>query len=193
MGFQENAADNLSLSPQQQHLHTTSSTGCLPGSHRKTAAPGALPCLCTQHCTFRHFENPVVLLTPADGVQVSSQDVTPEISLAVLAVAVVAQQQQLPARGDDGGDPVGVLVRLDSHFQLHARGKAILQTCIHLKRKKSIIAERLSETLLSKRWNDLGKVSSLAKKLKPNAPPAFSEKQLYHIIGHKLECTQNHR
>lgn len=140
--------------------------------------------------TFRHFENLLVLLTPADGVQISCQDVTPEVSLAVLAVAVVAQQQQLPARGDDGGNPVGVLVRLDSHFQLHTRGKTILQTCIHLKGKKIITSEHISESLLNTRGNKLDKF--IGKKTQAKCHPVSSEKQLYHVVGPKLECTQNH-
>lgn len=161
MGFQENTADNLSLSPQQQHLHTTAATpAACPTDTGQQQAWERSPVSAHRAGTFRHFENLLVLLTPSDGVQVSSQDVTPEVGLAVLAIAVVAQQQQLPARRDDGGDPVGVLVRLDSHFQLHARGKTVLQTCIHLERRKSITSEHLSETLLNDRGNNLDKFSS---------------------------------
>lgn len=167
MGFQENTADNLSLSPQQQPLHTPAATqaACPAGTaqeHPLVCAPASAH----RAGTFRHFENLLVLLAPADGVQVSCQDVTPEVGFAVLAVAVVAQQQQLPTRGDDGGNPVGVLVRLDSHFQLHAGGKTILQACVHLKRR-IITSEHLSETLLNNRGSNLE--SSLARKLKPNA------------------------
>lgn len=162
MGFQEKTADNLSLTPQQQHLHTTAATqaACPADTGQQQHPLVCSPVSADRAGTFRHFEDLLVLLTPADGVQVSRQDVTPEVSLAVLAVAVVAQQQQLPARGDDGGHPVGVLVRLDSHLQLHARGKTVLQTCIHLKRKKTITSERLLETLLSDRGNNLGKFIS---------------------------------
>lgn len=82
--------------------------------------------------TFRGHEGLVVLGAPAHRVQLGRHDITPEVGLAVLAVAAVAQQQQLAAGGDDGGHPVRVRAALVGHFQLHARLEAALQAELHL-------------------------------------------------------------
>lgn len=82
--------------------------------------------------TFRGHEGLVVLGAPAHRVQLGRHDVTPEVGLAVLAVAAVAQQQQLSAGSDDGGHPVCVWAVLVGHFQLHARLEAALQADLHL-------------------------------------------------------------
>lgn len=83
--------------------------------------------------TFRGHEGLVVLGAPAHRVQVGRHDITPEVGLAVLAVAAEAQQQQLAACGDDGGHPVRVRAALVGHFQLHARLEAALQADLHLR------------------------------------------------------------
>lgn len=82
--------------------------------------------------TFGGHEGLVVLGAPAHRVQLGRHDVAPEIRLAVVAVAAEAQQQQLAARGDDGGHPVGVWAALIGHFQLHAGLEAALQADLHL-------------------------------------------------------------
>lgn len=58
--------------------------------------------------TFRGHEGLVVGGTPANWVKLGRHDVTPEVGLAVVAVATVAQQQQLATGSDDGGHPVAV-------------------------------------------------------------------------------------
>lgn len=84
--------------------------------------------------TFRGHERLAVGGAPAHRVQLGRHDVTPEVGLAVVAVAAVAQQQQLAAGGDDGGHPVGVAAAaaLVGHFQLHAGLKAALKAGLHL-------------------------------------------------------------
>lgn len=86
--------------------------------------------------TFRGHECLVVGGAPADWVQLGRHDVAPEVGLAVVAVAAVAQQQQLATGSDDGGHPVGVAAAaaaaLVSHLQLHARLEAALQAGFHL-------------------------------------------------------------
>lgn len=76
--------------------------------------------------TFRGHEVLVVQGAPAHRVQLRRHDVAPEVGLAVVAVAAEAQQQQLPAGGDDGGHPEGVRAAPVGHLQLHAGLKAAL-------------------------------------------------------------------
>lgn len=82
--------------------------------------------------TFRGHEGLIVLCTPANWVQLSCHDITPEVSLAVLAVATEAQEQQLATCSDDGGHPISVWVALIGHFELHARLEAALKADLHL-------------------------------------------------------------
>lgn len=67
---------------------------------------------------WRH-QDLVVLRAPAHGVQVCCHHVAPEVCPALVPVAAVAQQQELPAGGDDGSHPVRVWVALVGHFQFH--------------------------------------------------------------------------
>lgn len=87
--------------------------------------------------TFRGHEGLVVLRAPSHRVQLGGHDITPEVSLAVVSVAAEAQQQQLAARGDDGGHPVGVRAVFIGHLQLHAGLEAALKTDLHLREKKT--------------------------------------------------------
>lgn len=86
--------------------------------------------------TFRGHEHLVVGGAPANWVQLGRHDVAPEVGLAVLAVAAVAEQQQLTTGSDDGGHPVGVAATataaLVGHLQLHAGLEAALQAGFHL-------------------------------------------------------------
>lgn len=82
--------------------------------------------------TFGGHEGLIVQGAPAHRVQLGRHDVAPEVGLAVLAVAAEAQQQQLAARGDNGGHPVRVRVALIGHLQLHTRLEAALQADLHL-------------------------------------------------------------
>lgn len=65
-------------------------------------------------------------------MQVSHEHVAPEVSAAVVAVATVAKEQQLPARGDDRGHPVSVRAALGGHLQLHSRLEVTLDADFHL-------------------------------------------------------------
>lgn len=58
-----------------------------------------------------------LLPAPTQRVKVGRHDVTPEVSAAVVLVSLVAQEQQLPTGGDDGGHPVRP-VGLASHAYL---------------------------------------------------------------------------
>lgn len=50
-----------------------------------------------------------LLQAPAQGVEVSRHDVTPEVGAAVVVVTFVSQEEQLATGGDDGGHPVGLV------------------------------------------------------------------------------------
>lgn len=77
-----------------------------------------------------------VLAAPAQRVQVRRHDVAPEVGATVVLVALVPQQQQLAARGDDVGHPVRVIrLRAHAHLQLHTRRQPRLQALVHLKRR----------------------------------------------------------
>lgn len=95
----------------------------------------AVPCAVPLR-TFRGHERLVVGGAPANRVQFGCHDVAPEVGLAVVAVATVAQQQQLATGSDDGGHPVGVATTataaLVGDLQLHARLEAALQAGFHL-------------------------------------------------------------
>lgn len=82
--------------------------------------------------TFGGRQRLVVEGAPAHWVQLRRHDVAPEVGLTLVAVAAEAQQQQLPAGGDDGGHPVGVRAAAVGHLQLHPRLEAALQAGLHL-------------------------------------------------------------
>lgn len=82
--------------------------------------------------TFGGRQGLVVEGAPAHRVQLRRHHVAPEVGLALVAVAAEAQQQQLPAGGDDGGHPVGVRAAAVGHLQLHPGLEAALQAGLHL-------------------------------------------------------------
>lgn len=94
--------------------------------------------VCMNVCvTFGWLQQFVVLCTPAHRMQLCSHDVTPEVSAAFVAVATVAQQQQLAACCDDGSNPVCVSTTPIGHLQLHPSLETALQTQLHLNKPKT--------------------------------------------------------
>jgi len=82
--------------------------------------------------TFGGHERLAVLGAPAHRVQLCCHDITPEVGLAVVAVAAVAQQKQLATCGDDGGHPVCVRAVPIGYLQFHAWLEAALEAGFHL-------------------------------------------------------------
>lgn len=88
--------------------------------------------------TIRGHQGLVVLCAPPHRVQICYHHVAPEIGPAVLAITTVAQEQQLPAGGDDGGHPVRVWVVLIGHFQFHPRLEVALKADFNLWERRNM-------------------------------------------------------
>lgn len=91
MGFPKNMTDNLTSTSEKNHILLITATITARLLKDKRILFYLPPSSAHGGITFRHFENLLVLLTPADGVQVSCHDITPEVSLAILPVTIVAQ------------------------------------------------------------------------------------------------------